>query len=67
MKLATTTIRRVNQEGREARKAGRPRVDPYAGIAAFRKLGPPWLAGWDSMDGLESRSTNAGATKETRS
>jgi hypothetical protein len=43
------------QEGREARKAGEPRVSPYAGIALLQALSGPWLAGWDAMDSILSR------------
>lgn len=42
----------ASQEGREARKEGKPRVSPYEGIAALRAWHQPWLNGWDAMDAL---------------
>jgi hypothetical protein len=38
------------REGREARKAGKPRVSPYINIPLLRAFHQPWLNGWDAMD-----------------
>jgi hypothetical protein len=38
------------REGLMARRDGKPRQSPYAGIRAFRVLHGNWLEGWDAED-----------------
>ena len=51
------------KEGREARKAGRPRKSPYENIPALKAFHQPWLDGWDTMERVERREL---APEETR-
>jgi hypothetical protein len=50
--IAPGAIARAMKEGREARKEGRPRINPYAQIPAFRRFREPWFEGWDAMDAV---------------
>lgn len=49
----------ANQEGREARKAGKPRMSPYGKIKALRSWHRHWLEGWDAMDAVLNQGREA--------
>jgi len=41
------------KEGREARKCGRPRVNPYVKVPALSAFVQGWFDGWDAMDDVK--------------
>ena len=45
---ASKTEKDALREGMEARKAGKPRKSPYAGIELLRAAHAAWLKGWES-------------------
>lgn len=55
MRLEPGQTSRAMQEGREARKDGRPRVSPYGEIPLLKAFHKPWLSGWDAMDKFLTR------------